>query len=68
MIKLITKLLHLKKKDVLLEDAITFMKKQKKLNLENINKIKDMGFNTDDMAYWNDIYDFIITILKSMRK
>lgn len=68
MIKLITKLLHLKKKDVLLEDAITFMKKQKKLNLDNINKIKDMGFNTDDMAYWNDIYDFIITILKSMRK
>jgi hypothetical protein len=68
MIKLITKLLHLKKKDVLLEDAITFMKKQKKLNLANINKIKDMGFNTDDMTYWNDIYDFIITILKSMRK
>lgn len=68
MIKLITKILHLNKKDVNLEEAIDFIKKQKKLNLQNIEKIKQMGFNTDDMNYWNDIYDFIIIKLKSMRR
>lgn len=57
-----------KHKDDTLEQAISFMKKQKELNMKNMKTIKEMNFSIDDMKEWNRIYDYVITRLKSMRE
>lgn len=61
----------LKKKKLINEDtaileAISFIEKQKSMNKKNMKKIKKMNFNIDEMKKWDEIYDYIIKVLKSM--
>lgn len=55
-------------KDDILEDAINFMINQKNINQKNIKSLKNMGFSTQQLLEWDNIYNFIIKELKSMRK
>ena len=56
------------KNDPILEEAIEFVKLQKTQNKKNMKIIKDMIISIEEMKKWDNIYDYVIDKLKSMRK
>lgn len=56
------------KYDTTLEEAIEFIKLQKAQNKKNMKVIKDMNISIEELKKWDNIYDYILLKLKSMRK
>lgn len=56
-----------KKIDTNINEAINFIKKQKKMNSENINKLKELGFSTSQLEHWDKLYNDIILLLKTFK-
>ena len=57
----------MKKEDVTIDDAIEFIDKQIKINLNNKKKIKKMNFDTSILDDWNIIYLYIKEKLESLK-
>lgn len=57
----------MKKEDVTIDDAIRFVDKQIKINLNNKKKIKKMNFDTSILDDWNIIYLYIKEKLESLK-
>lgn len=57
----------MKKEDVTIDDAIEFIDKQIKINLDNKKKIKKMNFDTSILDDWNIIYLYIKEKLESLK-
>jgi len=57
----------MKKEDVTIDDAIKFVDKQIKINLNNKKKIKKMNFDTSILDDWNIIYLYIKEKLESLK-
>lgn len=65
---ILSKFFNKKSNDIPLENAISFMIKQKELNEKNIKTLKSMNFSTDKLKEWDNLYNYIIEKLKLMRK
>ena len=56
-----------KKVDTNINEAIDFIKKQNSINAENIKKLKELGFSTSQLEYWDKLYNDIISMLKTLK-
>lgn len=56
------------KYDPTLEEAIEFVKTQKAQNKKHMKIIDAMDISIDELKKWDNIYDYVLEKLKSMRK
>ena len=57
-----------KEHNVNIDEAIKFIKEQRKIQKKNIKRLKDINYVVDKIKDWIEIYDYVLDILYTIKK